>query len=166
VIDNSNIEKLTTRIIARFPDTKLSDDALVALRRIVETMGRDGNGREDPMREIFARLGDAWSTLILQLLGLGTLHAATLRELIGLTSAEGRISKRIMSLGLRRLEYDGLIRRVVAPSKLTRVTYTLTDTGASLVKQVESLMEWTRLHSADIRAAQARLAAAPQLRDH
>src|ERR1700674_3295399 len=40
---------------------------MAALETLVRAMARDGVQRDQPMREVFARIGDKWSTLLLQL---------------------------------------------------------------------------------------------------
>ena len=74
-------------------------------------MANDGAKREDPMREIFARLGDKWSMLILLLLRGGALRHSALKKLISVMAADEPISQRVLTLRLRALERDGLVAR-------------------------------------------------------
>lgn len=120
------------------------------LAALAEAMARDGNQREDPMREIFARLGDRWSMLILLVLRTGTYRHAALKRLIGELGAEGRISQRMLTLRLRGLERDGLVRQTQLPSKAPHVEYDLTPLGNELLAQVDRLMEWIRGHGTEI----------------
>ncbi|MFO1409808.1 MAG: hypothetical protein U1F06_05440 [Steroidobacteraceae bacterium] len=71
------------------------------LQAMLAQMVADGARREDPIREVMARLGDKWSPLLLLLLAAGSFRHATLRRLVGLTSTEGRISQRMLTLRLR-----------------------------------------------------------------
>jgi DNA-binding HxlR family transcriptional regulator len=109
-----------------------------------------------------ARLGDKWSPLLLLLLAKGSYRHATLRRLVSLVSAEGRISQRMLTLRLRSLERDGLVSREIIDTHPPGVRYALTPLGRGLVEQYESLMEWTRQHSATIRDARAAFASAPR----
>ncbi len=120
------------------------------LAALAEAMARDGNQRDDPMREIFARLGDRWSMLILLVLRTGTYRHAALKRLIGELGAEGRISQRMLTLRLRGLERDGLVRQTQLPSKAPHVEYDLTPLGIELLAQVDRLMEWIRGHGTEI----------------
>ena len=128
---------------------------------MLEAMERDGNRRQDPIREVFARLGDKWSPLLLLLLQIRALRHATLWRLVGSVAGDGQISQRILRLRLRGLEQDGLIRRHIIDSKPPGVLYELTDLGRELVSHIEGLMAWTRRHSDQIRAARQHFAALP-----
>lgn len=132
-------------------------EAVVAdLAHLLADMRANGGGRDEPMREIFARLGDRWSVLILILLKTTPLRHAALRRLIAATSAEGAISQRMLTLRLRGLERDGLVARTIEPSVPPRVTYALTDLGRDLFSRIDALMDWVRGHNAHIRAARDR----------
>jgi len=132
------------------------------LAALAEAMARDGNQRDDPMREIFARLGDRWSMLILLVLRTGTYRHAALKRLIGTLGAEGGISQRMLTLRLRGLERDGLVRQTQLPSKAPHVEYDLTPLGHELLAQVDGLMEWIRGRGAEIHAAREAFDAAEE----
>lgn len=116
-------------------------------------MAEYGHDRDDPMREIFARLGDRWSMLILLVLRTGTYRHAALKRLIGELGAEGKISQRMLTLRLRGLERDGLVAHFERPSKAPHVDYALTDLGRALLVEIDRLMGWIRAHDAAIREA-------------
>ena len=130
---------------------------MAALETLVRSMARDGVQRDQPMREVFARIGDKWSTLLLHLLRTGNYRHAVLRRLVSTVGAEGRISQRMLTLRLRTLERDGLIeRRVIPTSHPPGVEYALTELGRSLSAQIEILMQWIRDHMAQILEARTR----------
>src|ERR1700685_3712603 len=130
---------------------------MAALELLGRAMGRDGAQRDQPMREVFARIGEKWSTLLLHLLRTGNYRHAVLRRLVSTVGAEGRISQRMLTLRLRTLERDGLIvRHVIASSHPPGVEYALTALGHSLTAQIEILMQWIRDHMAQILQARAR----------
>ena len=92
------------------------------------------------LRELLDRLGDKWSLLVVELLGDGTKRfTQLLRQIDG-------ISQRMLTLTLRRLERDGLVRRTVHPVVPPQVDYELTALGASLLDAVAPLVAWTRAH--------------------
>ena len=66
---------------------------LARLEALVRAMARDGVQRDQPMREVLARIGDKWSTLLLHLLRTGNYRHAVLRRLVSAVGAEGRISQ-------------------------------------------------------------------------
>jgi DNA-binding HxlR family transcriptional regulator len=123
-------------------------------------MAADGVLREDPMREVFARIGDKWSTLLLLLLRTGNYRHAVLRRLVSAVGSEGRISQRMLTLRLRALERDGLIARRVISMQPPGVEYGLTELGAGLLQQVDIVMQWVRTHNAEIRRARLEFEAA------
>ena len=60
----------------------------------------------------------------------------------------------MLTLTVRRLERDGLVRRTIYPTVPAQVDYRLTETGASLTHLVKALADWSLEHRA--RIAQAR----------
>ena len=137
------------------PDHTLREDQFppqqwARLNVLIGQMDHDGVARKEPMREIFARLGDRWSMLLLQILRTGPMRSATLRRVTGQLSAEGRISQRIFTLQLRLLEQDGLIVRTVTPTVPISVDYTLSPLGEGLLQEVDGVMNWIRAHLPDI----------------
>ncbi|KFI28702.1 transcriptional regulator [Haematobacter massiliensis] len=102
-----------------------------------------------PVRDVLDRLGDRWSTLILQQLAKGPLRFSELLRAID------DVSKRMLSRTLRALEEDGLITRTVYPLKPPAVEYALTPLGQSFLPHIEGLVRWAGEHHAAIRAARA-----------
>ncbi len=98
-------------------------------------------------RDVLARIGDKWSMLVVVLLGSGPRRFNELRRMI-----DG-ISQRMLSLTLKGLERDGLVRRTVTPTIPPRVDYELTALGVSLWEPVEELGRWARTHQAAVQAA-------------
>jgi DNA-binding HxlR family transcriptional regulator len=101
------------------------------------------------LRDLLDRLADKWSLLVVELLGHGTHRFTELRRHI-----DG-ISQRMLTVTLRQLERDGLVRRTVYPVIPPRVDYQLTPLGGTLLEQIQPLVAWTRAHRADIAAARA-----------
>jgi DNA-binding HxlR family transcriptional regulator len=101
------------------------------------------------IRDLLDRLADKWSLLVVELLGHGPRRFSELRREI-----EG-ISQRMLTLTLRQLERDGLVRRTVYAVVPPRVDYDLTPLGTSLLDAAEILVIWTRAHRDHIAAARA-----------
>src|ERR1700724_2376983 len=76
--------------------------------------------------EILARVGDKWTILVVGVLGDGPKRFNEVRR------ALGSISQRMLTLTLRGLERDGLVRRTVFPTIPPRVDYELTRFGGTL----------------------------------
>ncbi len=123
-------------------------------------MADDGYQPDNPIREIVARLGDKWSSLLLLVLRSGPFRHATLQKLVGVMSADRNISKRMLTLSLRSLESDGLISRTVTPTVPPRVDYAITPMGLGLLDQFIGLHKWIRTHKQEIHDARERFKAA------
>lgn len=103
-----------------------------------------------PVGELFRRLGDKWSMLLLILLGGRPHRYNELHRAI-----EG-ISQRMLTRTLRALEADGLVRREVHPTVPPSVEYSLTPLGRTLLEPVSALADWAVRHEADLREARSR----------
>ncbi|MGN6768660.1 MAG: winged helix-turn-helix transcriptional regulator [Rhizobiaceae bacterium] len=101
-----------------------------------------------PVRRILARVGDKWSVLIVMALCDGP------RRFNEVKRAIGTISQRMLTLTLRGMERDGLVRRTVLPTKPPRVDYELTELGHSLRDPIERLGKWAIDNEAEITRAQ------------
>jgi DNA-binding HxlR family transcriptional regulator len=56
------------------------------------------------------------------------------------------ITQRMLTLTLRNLERDGLLKRYYYPEIPPRVEYELTDMGASMLPALEAFTSWIREH--------------------
>lgn len=97
--------------------------------------------------QVLARIGEKWSVLIIIML------AEKPRRFSELKRAIGGVSQRMLTLSLRGLERDGLVKRTVFPVVPPRVEYELTPLGRSLHGPVSALGEWARSHLAEIDGA-------------
>lgn len=103
-----------------------------------------------PVGDVFRRVGDKWSMLLVILLGgrphrYNELHRAV----------EG-ISQRMLTRTLRGLEADGLVRREVHPTVPPSVEYSLTPLGRTLLEPLSALADWAVRHEAEINEARSR----------
>ncbi|NGO10548.1 helix-turn-helix transcriptional regulator [Streptomyces sp. HC44] len=106
--------------------------------------------REDcQVRQILDRVADKWSLLVIALLDNRRLRFTELRREI-----DG-VSQRMLTVTLRQLERDGLVKRTVHPVVPPRVEYELTPLGATLHTTIRSLVMWTEEHQGEIAAARA-----------
>lgn len=103
-----------------------------------------------PVRHVLDRLGDKWSLLcVLHLGATDTLRFNALRRHIG------DVSQRMLTVTLRSLEADGLVRRRVYAEVPPRVEYQLTQLGHSLLGAVAGLGNWANSHAQEIAQARA-----------
>ena len=98
---------------------------------------------------VLARVCDKWSVLIIVLLGDGPKRFNEIKRMIG------GISQRMLTLTLRGLERDGLVKRTQFPTIPPRVDYELTQLGQSLWEAVKPLGAWAQGHIQHIANAQA-----------
>ena len=98
---------------------------------------------------ILARIGDKWSVLIIVLLGDGPKRFNEIKRMVG------GISQRMLTLTLRGLERDGLVKRTQFLTIPPRVEYELTQLGRSLWEAVKPLGEWAQAHVKHITRARA-----------
>jgi DNA-binding HxlR family transcriptional regulator len=101
------------------------------------------------VRQILDRIADKWSLLVIALLERRSLRFSELRREI-----EG-ISQRMLTVTLRQLERDGLVKRKAYPVVPPRVDYELTDMGCTLHETIKALVTWTEEHQSAIAAARA-----------
>ena len=101
------------------------------------------------VRQILDRVADKWSLLVIALLDNRRLRFTELRREI-----DG-ISQRMLTVTLRQLERDGLVRRTVHAVVPPRVDYELTPLGGTLHATIRSLVTWTEEHQGEIAAARA-----------
>ncbi|NUT48288.1 MAG: helix-turn-helix transcriptional regulator [Saccharothrix sp.] len=89
-----------------------------------------------PVSDLLSRVGDKWSLLVLALV------AERPYGFNELDRAVHELSRRILTLTLRNLERDGLVRRDVRPGRAAGVTYGATALGRELLDLVVPLGRW------------------------
>jgi DNA-binding HxlR family transcriptional regulator len=97
-----------------------------------------------------ARIGDKWTVMVIGVLSQGPLRYSQVRRAV-----EG-ISQRMLTLTLKGLEQDGLVRRTVYPTIPPRVDYELTDLGQKLTVPLRSIFDWAVKHRPEMEAARQR----------
>lgn len=100
------------------------------------------------VKDILAGYGDKWTLFTVLLLGQST----TMRFNELRNSISG-ISQRMLTVTLRSLEEDGLIKRLLYPEVPPKVEYSLTPLGESLLKHLLPLTYWAEIHMAEILGA-------------
>jgi DNA-binding HxlR family transcriptional regulator len=121
------------------------------LETLLKSRGGDGLQNDcKPVTDILVRIGDKWSVLIIMMLGSGTKRFNEMRRMVH------GISQRMLTLTLRGLERDGLVKRTVFPTVPPRVDYELTDLGRSLLVPISGLGEWAFANRTIVEAARER----------
>ena len=101
------------------------------------------------VRDVLDRIGDKWSLLIIALLEGRT------RRFMEMRRAVPDISQRMLTVTLRHLERDGIVKRTVYPTVPVTVEYCLTPLGTTLIQSVNALVRWTVEHEHEIAAARS-----------
>jgi DNA-binding HxlR family transcriptional regulator len=104
-----------------------------------------------PLAQIIDRVGDKWTVLV-----VGYLSEHPIVRFNALMRAIPGVSHRMLTLTLRGLERDGLVKRTPYATVPPRVEYELTELGRSLRKPLSLLAKWASAQRAEIEAAQRR----------
>jgi len=83
-------------------------------------------------------IGGKWKTIVLWYLRNKTMRFGALKKQIP------DITEKMLSLQLKDLEKDGLVKREVYAEVPLRVEYSLTDFGKTLVPALEAIAKWGR----------------------
>jgi DNA-binding HxlR family transcriptional regulator len=83
-------------------------------------------------------IGGKWKTVVLWYLRDKTMRFGELKKQIP------DITEKMLSLQLKSLEEDGIIKREVFPEVPTRVEYSMTDFGRSLRPVLDAVAKWGR----------------------
>ncbi|TGB12041.1 transcriptional regulator [Streptomyces palmae] len=102
-----------------------------------------------PLVEVLDHVAGKWSISILVAAARGPVRFTELER-----SIEG-ISRRMLTLNLRKLERDGLLTRTVHPTVPPKVEYDLTAMARELYSSLTGLMEWAERHRGAITRARA-----------
>lgn len=99
-----------------------------------------------PSRPILDQIADKWSMMVMAVLDEPRRFNEIRRRLEGVT-------QRVLTQTLRRLERNGMVRRVL-PTSPVGVEYSLTLLGESLREPFGRLYDWTVNNADEIRAHQ------------
>lgn len=100
------------------------------------------------LAQIIDRVGDKWTVMV-----VGHLRGGSMR-FNGIMRAIPGISHRMLTLTLRGLERDGLVKRTAYATVPPRVDYELTALGRSLTDPLAQLAYWADARRGEIEAAQ------------
>lgn len=113
------------------------------------TPGRTCGTRGKALDEVLDRIANKWTILVVGTLSHGPLRFNALLRLI-----DG-VSHRMLTLSLRGLERNGLVKRTVYATVPPQVEYALTPVGHSLIEPLHVLAVWAEENLDTIKAAEA-----------
>lgn len=99
------------------------------------------------MGQVLDRIGDKWTIMAVGALSHGPMRFNALLRRIG------GVSHRMLTLTLRGLERDGLVKRTAFATIPPRVDYELTPLGHSLIEPLATLAQWGQDHRTEIERA-------------
>ena len=99
------------------------------------------------LAQVIERIGNKWTVMV-----VGHLSGGTMRFNALMQSIPG-ISHRMLTLTLRGLERDGLVKRTPHAVIPPRVDYELTALGRSLTQPLAALASWASLQRQEIETA-------------
>ena len=100
------------------------------------------------LAQIIDRVGDKWTVMVVGHLSAGPMRFnALMRAIPG-------ISHRMLTLTLRGLQRDGLVKRTAFATVPLRVDYELTGLGKSLTGPLAGLAAWASANRPEIERAQ------------
>lgn len=109
-----------------------------------------GQGNDGSLiRDLLDHLGDKWTLLVVGMLEAGAVRYSELKNRVP------GISQRMLTLTLKKLERDGLVRRESFPEIPPRVEYELTPLGHTLIPPAVAFATWAHDNSAEILARRA-----------
>lgn len=102
-----------------------------------------------PVVQVMEDIADKWTIGILVATAHGPIRFTELER------AVNGISRRMLTLNLRKLERNGLLVRTVYPTVPPKVEYTATAVAKELYASLVGMTEWAEKHRASIAAARA-----------
>jgi DNA-binding HxlR family transcriptional regulator len=112
-----------------------------------------------PINEVLEHVAGKWSIGIIVAASHGPIRFTELeRQISG-------ISRRMLTLNLRKLERDGLLVRTVYPTVPPKVEYSLTSMARELHATLASLVGWAQRHQSAIAVARSAYDQAAQTPD-
>ncbi|HCT30180.1 MAG TPA: transcriptional regulator [Bacteroidales bacterium] len=105
-----------------------------------------GAAENCPVRNVVDRIGDKWSVLVLMVLEEG--EVLRFNEICGYINT---ISQKMLTVTLKTLEADGLVKRTVYPQIPPKVEYQLTPRGKTLLPHLHGLVNWAQNNMIDIK---------------
>lgn len=118
--------------------------ATPTLRLVDVDYAAEGEANCKALGQIFERIGDKWTIMIVGALSRGPLRFNVLQR-----SIPG-LSHKMLTTTLRGLERDGLVTRTAFATIPPRVDYELTEQGRSLHEPLLTLASWARSQQAYI----------------
>jgi DNA-binding HxlR family transcriptional regulator len=120
------------------------------LKLVVPNYAAEGAENCKALGQILERIGDKWTIMVVGALSQGPMRFNALQKAIP------GLSHKMLTVTLRGLERDGLVRRTAYATIPPRVDYELTPSGHSLHEPLLNLASWARAQREGIEEARQR----------
>lgn len=109
------------------------------------------NRRKEQHSELYLLpdiIAGKWTILIIRTLQEKTLRFNEIQKALPDTR------QKVLTVALRKLERNGIVRRKIYPTIPPQVEYKLTSLGLELLELSDALLEWVDIHQKEIAQAQ------------
>lgn len=130
-----------------------------ASKRDAEQGGEEYHAACGTIAQVLDRIGNKWTVLVVVALAGGPQRFNALMRLV-----EG-VSHRMLTLTLRGLQRDGMVKRRAYATIPPKVEYELTPLGQSLIEPLRTLADWALQNRTKIETAQTAFDADPSAAD-
>lgn len=130
-----------------------------ASKREAEQGGEEYHAACGTIAQVLDRIGNKWTVLVVVALAGGPQRFNALMRLV-----EG-VSHRMLTLTLRGLQRDGMVKRRAYATIPPKVEYELTPLGLSLIEPLRMLANWALQNRTKIETAQTAFDADPSAAD-
>ncbi|MCR8668087.1 helix-turn-helix transcriptional regulator [Aestuariibaculum sp. M13] len=113
-----------------------------------EILKKYSNVEACPVRNVLDRIGNKWTLLVLLVL-----EEEKVLRFNELHNYIVTISQKMLSVTLKSLEADGLVKRTIYPQVPPKVEYELTVRAQTLLPHIHSLVSWSENHINDIKVS-------------
>ncbi len=96
-------------------------------------------GADCPVTYCLSIIGGKWKPVILFCIQFGV------NRFGGMQRAIPGVTKQMLTLQLRELEFDGLVKREVFAEIPPRVEYSLTERGQSILPVIKAMSDWANM---------------------
>jgi DNA-binding HxlR family transcriptional regulator len=122
---------------------------------IAEQVAASDGARTSPSVSIVDHVGNYWRNWLLLLLRTAAYRPSEIVRVLAAIDPSHPISYRMLTLNLRILVRDGLVRRDVVEDDVNHVEYTLTALGIELSDWIMTLVQWAGRSSDDVARARS-----------
>lgn len=134
----------------------LTQEQAALFHRVASQVAKFEADRKSPIVSMVDHVGNYWRNWLLLISRTGPYRPSTIMRLLEAIDPPHPISYRMLTLSLRILERDGLVRRTVFDEEINHVEYELTLLGREFSDWILLLIEWVERRAPDV--AEARMA--------